>query len=126
VLRVAPAIVLLPALAGCAMSPANLVNRPAIGRCLPSGVRFEDYAGRGPFGTKLTVGDELARVGAAPGADGKLYDRSGRRIEFFKHYDGGMPPPEGMREAAERHLEELKKTCTVIQINRDPDLPPPA
>jgi hypothetical protein len=123
--RLAPAALLVFLLAGCSLSPAFLVDRPAIARCLPDGVRMDDFVERGPAGLKITVGEKLARIGATPGRDGKLCDRSGRRIEFFQHYQGGMPLPAGMMEEAQRHLEELKKTCTVIEIRRDPDLPPP-
>jgi hypothetical protein len=123
--RVIPPAVLLPALAGCALSPAYLVSRSSIAQHLPDGVRMDDFVERGPLGRKITVGEKLAQVGAAPGPDGKLYDHSGKRVEFFRYYDGGAPPPPGMLEAAERQLAELKKTCTVIEILHDPDLPSP-
>jgi hypothetical protein len=121
--RRAPALLLLSVLSGCSLSPVYLLERPVIARCLPDGVRMDDFVERGPFGIKITVAEKLAQLGAIPGWDGKLYDITGRRIEFFRHYDGGQPLP-GMEESR-RHLEELKKTCTVIEICRDPDLPPP-
>jgi hypothetical protein len=124
-LRLAPALLLMLALAGCSLSPVYLMERPLIARCLPPGVRMDDFVERGPLGMKVTVAEKLARLGAVPGWDGNLYDLSGKRIEFFRHYDGGSPPPPGMLEESWRHLEELKKTCTVIEICRDPDLPLP-
>jgi hypothetical protein len=108
---------------GCALSPLHLINRPAIEKALPANVKLSDYVERGAFG-KITVGEKLARIGAHV-KDGKLYDMGGRPIEFFKHYDGGMQPPEGWLERMDAELEKLKKTHTVIEIYRDPDLPPP-
>jgi hypothetical protein len=120
-------LLLIPAwlLTGCLLSPVYLANRPALARCLPDGVTMDDFVERDVAGLKVTVGMKLARLGAHPGRDGNLYDLSGRRIAFFRHYDGGMPPPDGLLEQAEQHLQELKKTCTVIEIRRDPNLPPP-
>src|SRR5262245_1117891 len=51
-------------LAGCALSPAHLVERPAIERCLPSDVKMGDYVEHGPVGMRVTVGEKLARLGA--------------------------------------------------------------
>jgi hypothetical protein len=116
-------LTLLPA--GCSLSPFYLANLPAITRRLPDGIHMDDYVGRDAFGRKVTVGMKLARLGAHPGPDGKLYDLSGRQIQFFRHYDGGMQPPPGTLENAQRELEQLKKTCTVIEILHDPDLPLP-
>jgi hypothetical protein len=116
-------LTLLPA--ACSLSPFYLVNLPAITRCLPEGIHMSDFVERDAFGVKVTVGMKLARLGAHPGPDGKIYDLSGRQIEFFRHYDGGMSPGEEILASADRHLKELKKTYTVIEILRDPDLPPP-
>jgi hypothetical protein len=123
--RINATAALLLFLASCALSPVHLVNRPAIARCLPEGIRMEDYVERGPAGMKVTVEEKLARLGASPGPDGHLYDRDGRRIEFFRHYDGGAQPLPGMLEEGWRRLRELKKTCTVIEICHDPGLPLP-
>jgi hypothetical protein len=115
-------------LTGCLLSPSYLVNGPELARSLPNSVKMDDYVEKDWTGRKVTVGMKLARLGAYCGQDGKLYDRSGRRIEFFRHYEyGGAQHPnedEILRESL-RRLEELKKTCTVIEISRDPDLPPP-
>jgi len=127
---------------GCCLSPIYLVERSALAQALPSWVQMDDYvrdvggrvteeydAGQRyvrDFGSiRVSVGMELARLGAYVGRDGKIYDLSGRRIEFFHHYEGGPVPPPELWEDAQRHLEELKKTCTVIETSRDPRLPPP-
>jgi hypothetical protein len=110
---------------GCALSPVALVNRPFIARALPDGVRFADYVETDATGYKVTVAEKLARLGAHVGGDGKIYDLTGHRIEFFHHYDGGMPLPAGAEEAARKELEAMKKKYTVIEIRRDPALPPP-
>jgi hypothetical protein len=112
-------------LTGCLLSPAYLVNRSELARSLPDNVKMDDFVEKDWAGRKITVGMKLARLGAYSGPDGKLYDRTGRQIEFFRHYDGGMPPPPGLLEEGYRRLDELKRTCTVIEIFRDPDLPPP-
>lgn len=124
-LRIALRALLVPfILAGC----ISLVDRPALAGKLPDNVRMDDFVDKDWMGRKITVGMKLARLGAYSGPDGKLYDRSGRRIEFFRHYEyGGAQHPnedETIRESL-RRLEELKKTCTVIEISRDPDLPLP-
>jgi hypothetical protein len=112
-------------LAGCALSPVYLANYSELAHRLPDGVSMNDFVERDVTGVKVTVGMKLARLGAYPGRDGKIYDWSGQRIEFFRHYDGGMQPPDFVLEHAERHLQELKKTSRVIEIFRDPDLPHP-
>ena len=112
-------------LVGCSLSPVYLVNRPAMARCLPDGISMNDFVEQDWTGLKVTVGMKLARLGAYPGSDGKLYDLSGRRIEFFRHYDGGVDPGMEFIQQASQRLEELKKTATVIEIRRDPDWPLP-
>jgi hypothetical protein len=116
----------LPAvLAGCSATPLLPGDASALARGLPEGVRMTDYVERGPLGRKITVGTKLVSLGAHPGPDGKLLDRSGRLITFFHHYDGGSPPTEAMQRAWAEQLAELKRTSTVIEILRDPDLPLP-
>jgi hypothetical protein len=120
-------LLLLPAalLGGCTLSPLYLANYPALARCLPEGVSMDDYVERDVTGGKVTVAMKLARLGAYPGKDGKIYDLSGQRIEFFRNEYGGAPLPAEVYQQAERHLQELKKQFRVIEIRRDPDLPPP-
>jgi hypothetical protein len=113
-------------LAGCCLNPVYVVERPAIEHALPDGVHMGDYVGKDVTGLKMTVGMKLARLGAHLGTDGKLYDLSGKPIDFFVHYDGGMAPLPEISQRADQHLKDLKKTCNVIEILHDPDLPPPA
>jgi hypothetical protein len=112
-------------LTGCCLNPVYVVERPAIERALPDGVRMSDYVGKDVTGLKMTVGMKLARLGAHLGTDGKLYDLGGKPIDFFRHYDGGADPGPDFFERGAKHLEELKKTCTVIEILHDPDSPLP-
>jgi hypothetical protein len=122
--RLAPAL-LLAILAGCSLSPVALLERPLLAHCLPDGIRMNDFVEVGPLGMRVTVAEKLARLGAIPGWDGKLYDLSGKRIEFWHHRGGGANIGDDIRQEDWRHLEELKKTCTVIEILGDPRLPPP-
>jgi hypothetical protein len=117
--------VLMTVLAGCSAAPLVPSSSSSLTRSLPEGIRMTDYVGRGPLGRKVTVGVTLASLGAHTGSDGKLVDRSGRPITFFRHYDGGMPPTEAMMRDMAEQLAELRRTSTVIEIHRDPDLPPP-
>jgi hypothetical protein len=117
--------VLLPVLAGCSAAPLLPGDGSALTRGLPDGVRMTDYVERDPLGRKITVGAKLVSLGAHPGPDGKLIDRSGRPITFFRLYDGGTPPTEAMQRAWAEEFAELKRTSTVIEIYRDPDLPLP-
>jgi hypothetical protein len=111
------------AMAGCMLSPVHLAVRPELAHRLPPGITMNDYVETN-FG-KVNVGEKLARLGAYPGQDGGIFDLSGCEIKFFKHYDGGMPPPAGTLERAQKELQQLKAKYTVIEIRRDPDLPPP-
>ena len=117
--------VLLPVLAGCSAAPLLPGDGSALTRGLPDGVRMTDYVERGPLGRKITVGTKLVSLGAHPGPDGKLLDRSGRLITFFRLYDGGAPPTEAMLREEREQLAELQRTSTVIVICHDPDLPLP-
>lgn len=124
-------------LAGCVLSPSHPDNgtRPVHGlhpgvaanlaRHLPGGVSINDFVERDASGRKVTVGVKLVRLGALPGVDGKLYDASGRPVEFWRHYAGGADPgPEFFERQGER-LAELKRTATVVEISHDPELPMP-
>jgi hypothetical protein len=107
------------------MSPVYLANRPELIKSLPTGITIDDFVEVDSHGWRVTVGMKLARLGAYVDHDGKIRDRSGRRIEFFRHYDGGMPPPPLLMEAMSRSLHELKQSSTVIEMYRDPALPGP-
>src|SRR5262245_44684211 len=64
--------------------PSRLPNREAIAKALPEGVLFYTVAQAGDSGRiKITVEDELIRVKARVGEDGKLHDATGRPIAFF-------------------------------------------
>jgi hypothetical protein len=84
---------------------------------------MDDYVRDDVLGNRVNVAMELARLGAYVGQDGNVYELGGRRIEFFHHYEGGAVPPPGFIEDGLKHLEEMKKTSTVIETRRDPRLP---
>src|SRR5437660_161989 len=58
--------------AGCSFSPVYLAERPFLGMQLPKGISMSDYVESGPFGTRITVAEKLAWLGARPGLDGKI------------------------------------------------------
>lgn len=87
-------------------------------------------------GNRIDLDMKLAQLGANAGADGKLHDRDGRRIEIVgPGPEGGgqapmpMPPPSlEALEAQRKHLEEEAKRlegATVIRMQRDPNRPFP-
>ena len=123
--RITPLAVVVMLLTGCALTPLVSGDHSSIARALPDGTRMSDYVERGPLGGNVTVRMKLASLGAHTGTDGKLYDRSGRPITFFHHFQGGNPPPMAIQLAWHEQLAELKRTSTVIEIHRDHHLPSP-
>ena len=122
--RMTPLAVVVPLLIGCTLAPLVPGDRSPVARALPEGMRMSDYVERGPLGGTITVRMKLASLGAHTSPDGKLYDRSGRPITFFHHYQGGARIADAMLREWYEQLEELKRTSTVIEIHRDHRLPP--
>src|SRR5262245_51673958 len=108
--------VLPPQTAGNWFAP-RLVNRNAVARCLPEGVRLDT-----PLQSTQphpTVEDELIRVGAHIDADGNLVSAAGKEI-YFEHVQSGgpvpLPPtPEEMAAGAERR-RKLEARYTTIPV----------
>jgi len=73
-------------------------------------------------GHEVTVREKLAKLGAYPGIDGKIYDRSGREIRFWLAPAWGTAPPANYQAD---DLKELQKNYTVIILGNDPRLPGP-
>jgi hypothetical protein len=104
---------LLVAGAGCGAYP---VSKEALAQLLPSGVEM-DTGVETWDDSKQTVADELTRVQARVGADGKLQDNTGKPIEFFHRATRREVAPENYwqhKDDETRQLEELRKTHTVI------------
>jgi hypothetical protein len=102
----------------------RLPNREAIAKVLPADVHLDTVTECGYGGTpKITVEDELVRVKAHLGEDGKLYDTKGKPIQFFWLTGCWGNPPGNYREILDeqnRCLEELQKTHTVITLTCNP------
>jgi hypothetical protein len=103
---------------------SRLPDRAAIAKLLPPDVHLDTVAEHG-FGVtdKRTVEDELIRVKARIGNDGKLHDQSGRPIEFFKLTGCWGNPPANYQQIIDeqdRRLEDLRKTRTVITLTCNP------
>jgi hypothetical protein len=67
--------------------------------------------------------DELVRVGARVGDDGKLQDAGGKPIRFFALTGCWGNPPGNYQEILDdqnRRLDELRKTNTVITLTCNP------
>jgi hypothetical protein len=96
---------LLVAGAGCGTHPAS---QEALAQLLPSGVEMDTGVETWEH-SKQTVADELTRLQARVGADGKLQDNNGKPIEFFRRAKRWQH-----RDDETRQLAELRKTHTVI------------
>jgi hypothetical protein len=103
---------------------AHLANREAIAKLLPADVQLDTVTECGYGGTnKVTVEDELVRLQARVGDDGKLHDGVGKPITFF-HLTGcwGNPPAnyQEILDEQKRRLDEQRKTHTVITLTCNP------
>jgi hypothetical protein len=107
----------LALVAGC----QHLQNREAIAALLPEDLHLDSVVCNESGGqTRITVEEELIRLGAHLGKDGKLQDELGKPIYFFQLKCGwGTPPSEEMvqrcRAEEESCLQELRKTYAVIR-----------
>jgi hypothetical protein len=118
--RFAGLLLLIVGLSGCAYSPIYLAERPFLAMQLPQGISMSDYVEEGPFGTRFTVAEELAWLGARPGFDGKIHDLLGKEIAFWPHQASGADPGPEVWQGRQQALEELRKRCRVIEMQRDP------
>lgn len=113
----------------------SLKDREAVACGLPAGVALADgvrVSGK-VWGRQhvVTVEEALAELGARAGEDGKLRDRAGKEIRFWRNpLEGrGTPyfPDEPQRVQDE--LEQLKKQFTVIEFDyypgKEKGYPPP-
>jgi hypothetical protein len=105
-----------------ALAPAD---REAVTRCLRGvalgqGVRVRP----GPGGRLhvVTVEEALAELGARAGEDGKVRDRDGKEILFWRNPLSGRGTPWSNEEAraVQAELEELKRQYTVIEFDYYP------
>jgi hypothetical protein len=108
---------------GCAVNPVYLAERPLLTQQLPQGISMSDYVEPGPFGTRITVAEKLAWLGARPGVDGKIHDLMGNEIAFWPDQSTGIDPGPEFCQRQEEALDELRKRCRVIIMQRDPRLP---
>ena len=97
-------------------------------RCLPSGIKLTDVvsaqlARPGKDVKKITVGQKLAEM-KAKCKRGKLVDRNGREIRFYRLKGCWGNPPMDYQEILQKQrdeLEKLKKKYTVIEMTCNPD-----
>jgi hypothetical protein len=123
-------------------SPQAEVAREKLGKTLPPKDRAEVAAvlsktqslrldtiaayyphARSDSARPITVENELAYVGACVSVDGNLVDRRGKEIHFAIRYGQGTPPPIPPKEVVEENRrldEELRRKCTVIDVDLDP------
>jgi hypothetical protein len=118
-----------------AFLPPTLADREAVTAFLPSGIKLDTIAeyqwrstlkGLKPVTTyrEVTVERRLAEVGAKV-VGGKLCDRSGREIRFYKHICLGTQLGDGTVEAWHKELAQLRSRYTVIEVaGCDPRNPP--
>lgn len=90
---------------------------------LPDGVQLTDEAINQTTNEKTTVEKELQNAGAKY-ANGKLVDRNGKEIKFYKPpvrgTSQGFEEDERQRKLDEEELKELKKKNTVILLYVNP------
>jgi len=116
---------------GCALTraPQMIANREAVRRSLPPDISLETIAQRPSRDVKITVEQELIRLGAHVDEDGKLRDAPGKEIRFFhESAPPGTPPiprplsPEELEK--QRAWEQFQKDFTVIFITWNPEFGP--
>jgi hypothetical protein len=102
----------------------RLANREAIAKLLPPDVQLDTVAECG-YGSanQITVEEELIRVQAHVGDDGKLHDAAGKPIQFFRLTGCWGNPPGNYQQILDEQnsrLEELRKTHAVITLTCNP------
>jgi hypothetical protein len=102
----------------------RLPNREAIAKQLPPDVQLDTVAECELGGAnKITVEEQLVRVQAQVGEDGKLHDGTGKPIEFFRLTGCWGNPPGDYQQILDdqnRRLNKLRTTHTVITITCNP------
>jgi hypothetical protein len=98
--------------------------------CLPEGIKLTDIvstqlinSATGTVVRKLTVKQKLKEL-SAHCLKGKLVDRSGKRVYFYRLVGCWGNPPFNYLEILDRQREEiekLKRQYTVIEITCNPD-----
>jgi hypothetical protein len=122
-------LILYPSVATAGKSPGH--------PCLPRGIKAADIVTaemvgsgpRGPVIKKVTVSQELRRLGARC-RRGRLVDKAGREIRFYRLTVGpcfGVQPPdyEQRLAAQEREVTALKRRYRVIEMTCNPSGIPP-
>jgi hypothetical protein len=109
---------------GCEVKTKNqgtenpkLADRDAVSRCLPDGHTLDEKFREGGYHGKITtIEKKLAELGTHI-RNGKIFDRNGKRIFFFKgfHY-AGYPRDIEMEDEVDQRLKDLQKKGTVIQM----------
>jgi len=96
--------------------------------CLPNGIKREGVVsaqldGSGKVVKKITVSQRLIELKAWC-KQGKLVDRAGKEIRFFRLEGCWGNPPEGYQEILRKQSEDLAKLrerYTVIEMTCNPD-----
>lgn len=96
--------------------------------CLPNGIKKADVVSAeltrsGNIHKKITVAQKLAELKASC-KHGKLVDRAGKEIRFFRLEGCWGNPPEGYQEILRKQSEDLAKLrerYTVIEMTCNPD-----
>ena len=112
-------LVLILIMSGCAYNPIYLAERPFLAQQLPQGISMTDFVEPGPFGTRITVAEKLAWLGARPGLDGKIRDFTGQEIAFWQDRPSGADPGPEVTRAKYEALENLQKRYRVIIMEHD-------
>jgi hypothetical protein len=126
-LRAALLLAAAAAFTGCVAAHPPATDPAALAKCLPPDLTLSTVIDANPEGKGLTVADKLAEMGAHVGADGKLRDRRGKEVTFYKRLSlwwGARPPnyDEVVRKE-EDELRELRRRSTVIVVG--PGFQPP-
>jgi hypothetical protein len=114
------AAICLAMLAGCATySPFFILEESRLKRTLPPDIAMSDYVETDWFGSKVTVAEKLARLGAYTEGD-KIRDGTGQEIRFIKHEERSLKAsPEALKQEQDK-TAALKKYFTVIEVRPDP------
>jgi hypothetical protein len=127
--RLLAVLIGLSALSGCLdrsprpePPPRRLPDRDTVAKLLPPDVRLDTVADA-DGARNVMVEEELVRVGARVGEDGRLQDARGRPIKFFRLTGCWGNPPGNYQQIIDeqnRALAELRKTHRVITLTCNP------